>query len=104
MFAVKGDTHLIDLEQTALMLRRALDLVKKIYEKRGSVLFIVADEDSCPRPGNVDILESREEHLVDHEIHLDRTSPEIQTVSSQSRHASLVGGAKVLAELSRGGL
>lgn len=86
------------------MLRRASDLVKKIYEKRGSIPSIVSDDDSSPRPGNVDILESREEHLVDHKINLDRPSPEIQTVSSQSRHACLVGGAKVLAELSRGGL
>jgi hypothetical protein len=112
LFAVKGDTHLIDLEQTALMLRRALDLVKRICEKRGSILFIVADGDSSFRPSNVDLSESREEHPLAslrqdpgiNAVHLDQQSPEIQTVSSPSRHACLVGGSKVLAELSRGGL
>jgi len=39
LFAVKGDLHLIDLELTIPMLRRALNLIKKICSRRGSILY-----------------------------------------------------------------
>jgi hypothetical protein len=118
------------------MLRRALDLVKKIYSRRGSTLLLVAGEDSVdflgtfreaadaatrqaanpdhlPRSSSNDGAPEgprrpqSQEHLVDPEIHLDGEALETKTGPSQSRHAShgvLVGGAKVLAGLSRGGL
>ena len=34
----KNRIHIIDLEQSILMLRRALNFIKEIYEKRGSIL------------------------------------------------------------------
>jgi len=38
LFAIKDDIHLIDLEQTALAIRRALNFIKIVCEKRGRVL------------------------------------------------------------------
>lgn len=112
MYAIKGDTHLIDLEQTVLMLRRALDFVKKIYKKRGSIFFIVADENFSPRHNNVISSENCEKHFLVsskqnseiNAVHLNRLSSEIQTVFNPFHHTYLIGESKILTELNCGNL
>lgn len=40
LFAIKDQIHIIDLEQSILMFRRALQFIQKICSKRGNILYI----------------------------------------------------------------
>jgi ribosomal protein S2 len=37
LLGIRNDIHIIDLEQTIVMMRRALNFIKKLYENRGSL-------------------------------------------------------------------
>ena len=40
LFGIKNDLHIIDLEQSAIMLRRALTFIKTVCENRGFILYV----------------------------------------------------------------
>jgi len=40
LFAIKDEIHIIDLEQSIIMLRRAMNFIKKICSRRGAILYI----------------------------------------------------------------
>lgn len=40
LFGIKNDLHIVDLEQTIIMLRRALSFIKTVCENRGYILYV----------------------------------------------------------------
>lgn len=40
LFGIKNDLHIVDLEQTIIMLKRALSFIKTVCENRGYILYV----------------------------------------------------------------